>query len=93
MGSGWPPTRCETDRILSKLTNRVDQFRKGSNFRKIKCHLHSTLNELLVLILFYVKSLFKGVLAIRRVFSLVDMITNTKFSNCPNVFKIGVVRQ
>ena len=32
-------------------------------------------------------------LAIRRIFSLVDMITNTKFSNCPNVFKIGVVWQ
>ena len=30
-------------------------------------------------------------LAIRRIFSLVDMITNTKFSNCPNVFEIGVV--
>ena len=25
--------------------------------------------------------------------SLVDMITNTKFLNCPNVFKIGVVWQ
>ena len=35
----------------------------------------------------------KGVLAIRRIFSLVDMITNTKFSNCSNVFKIGVVQQ
>ena len=35
----------------------------------------------------------KEVLAIRRIFSLVDMITNTKFSNCPNVFKIGVVQQ
>ena len=32
--------------------------------------------------------MMKGVLAIRRVFSLVDMITNTKLSNCPNVFKI-----
>ena len=32
-------------------------------------------------------------LAIRRIFSLVDMITNTKFSNCPNVFEIGVVWQ
>ena len=31
------------------------------------------------------------VLAIRRIFSLVDMITKTKFSNSPNVFKIGVV--
>ena len=29
----------------------------------------------------------KEVLAIRRIFSLVEMITNTKFSNCPNVFK------
>ena len=34
----------------------------------------------------------KEVLAIRRIFSLVDMITNTKFSICPNVFKIGVVQ-
>ena len=32
-------------------------------------------------------------LAIRRVFSLVDMITNTKFSNCSLLFKIGAVRQ
>ena len=30
-------------------------------------------------------------LAIRRIFSLVDIITNTKFSNCPNVFEMGVV--
>ena len=38
--------------------------------------------------------LLKGVLAIRRIFSLVvDMITNTKFSKCPNIFKIGVVWQ
>ena len=35
----------------------------------------------------------KGVLAIRRIFSLVDIITTTKFSNCPCVFKIDVVRQ
>ena len=35
----------------------------------------------------------KEALAIRRVFSLVDMITNTKFSNCTLVFKIGAVRQ
>ena len=35
----------------------------------------------------------KGVLAIRRIFSLVDMITISKFSNCPYVFKIGVVSQ
>ena len=37
--------------------------------------------------------LCKELLAIRRIFSLVDMITNTKFSNCPNVFKIVVVQQ
>ena len=37
--------------------------------------------------------IIKELLAIRRIFSLVDMITNTKFSNCPNVFKIGVVWQ
>ena len=40
-----------------------------------------------------VNSWQQGVLAIRRIFSLVDMITNTKFSNCPNVLKIGVVQQ
>ena len=37
--------------------------------------------------------LLKEALAIRRVFSLVDIITNTKFSNCTLVFKIGAVRQ
>ena len=36
---------------------------------------------------------YKEALAIRRTFSLVDMITNTKFSNCPKVFKIDVVWQ
>ena len=30
----------------------------------------------------------KGALAIRRIFSLVDRNTKSKFSNCPNVFKI-----
>ena len=35
----------------------------------------------------------KELLAIRRIFSLVDMLTNTKFSNCPNVFKNCVVWQ
>ena len=34
----------------------------------------------------------KGALAIRRIFSLVDMITKPKFSNCPNIFKIGLFR-
>ena len=37
-------------------------------------------------------SLFKEALAIRRIFSLVDMITKTKFSNRPYAFKIGLFR-
>ena len=45
--------------------------------------------------MFYLKAFlspFEEALAIRRVFSLVDMITNIKFSNCTLVFKIGAVR-
>ena len=34
----------------------------------------------------------KGALAIRRIFSLVDMITKPNFSNCHKVFKIGLFR-
>ena len=34
----------------------------------------------------------QGALAIRRIFSLDDMITKLKISNCPNVFKIGLFR-
>ena len=30
---------------------------------------------------------------IRRMFSLVYITANIKFSNCPNIFKIGVVQQ
>ena len=41
----------------------------------------------------YILLKYQGVLAIRRIVSLVDMITNTIFSNCPNVIKIGVVWQ
>ena len=33
----------------------------------------------------------KGALTIRRLFSLVEMITNTTISNRPSVFLIGVV--
>ena len=33
---------------------------------------------------------YKGDLAIKCIFSLVEMITKPKFSNCPNVFKIGL---
>ena len=35
----------------------------------------------------------KEALAIRRIFSLVDMITKAKFSNRPNVFKIRLFGQ
>ena len=35
----------------------------------------------------------KELLAIRRIFSFVDIITDTEFSNCPNLFKIGVAWQ
>ena len=42
-------------------------------------------------LVFYL-SVYKGALAIRRIFSLVGMITKPKFSNCPNVFKIGLFR-
>ena len=38
------------------------------------------------------KTFSKGALAIRRIFSLVDRITKPKFSNCSNVFKIGLFR-
>ena len=41
----------------------------------------------------HVYSAMKEVQAIRRIFSLVDMITNTKFSNCPNLLKNCVVKQ
>ena len=34
----------------------------------------------------------KEVLAIWRIFSLVDMNPKTKISNCPNVFNIGLFR-
>ena len=47
---------------------------------KLKCMCTSGLREF-----------YKEHLAIRRIFSLVDIITNTKFSNCPNIFEIGVV--
>ena len=49
----------------------------------------SRLGRLLALSL---EILSEGALAIRRIFSLVDMITKPKFSNCPNIFKIGLFR-
>ena len=32
--------------------------------------------------------IYQGALAIRRIFSLVDIFTKPKFSNCPNVLKL-----
>ena len=53
-------------------------------------------NDIIISTSFHANSYFwapgKGALAIRRIFSLVDMITKPKFSNCPNVFKIGLFR-
>ena len=40
----------------------------------------------------FFNSFDKGALAIRRIFSLVDMIAKPKLSKCPNVFKIGLFR-
>ena len=40
-----------------------------------------------------VKRFHVGVLVVSRIFSLIDMITNTKISNRLNVLKICVVRQ
>ena len=42
---------------------------------------------------FYCNLVYKEALEIRPVFSLVDMITNTKYSNCTLVFIIGPVWQ
>ena len=51
-------------------------------------------NGLYMFIVLYTegKKFSKKVLEIRRIFSLVDMITKPKISNCPNVFKIGLFR-
>ena len=57
------------------------------------CGGFQTIIESTVLDPYILQVLSKGILAIRRIFSLVDMITNTKFSNCADVYKIGVVQQ
>ena len=54
----------------------------GGSCREQRCSMTHTL-----------RLLCKEVLALRCIFSLVYKITNTKFSNCPNAFKIGVVWQ
>ena len=64
----------------------------------IQCKLKNLNFNPYIYILYYQSNILnylppKELLAIRRIFSLVGMITNTNFSNCPNVFKIGVVWQ
>ena len=51
------------------------------------------LHQFLILCCSKAMMFVKELLAIRRIFSLVNMINNIKFSNCPNVFEIGVVWQ
>ena len=50
------------------------------------------MNSLKIMSIYDRLYLRKGALAIRLIFSLVDMITKPKFSNCPNVFKSGLFR-
>ena len=45
-------------------------------------------NRYLTKVVLIFKEALQGVLEIRRIFSLVDMITNTNFSNCPFFKKI-----
>ena len=49
-------------------------------------------NHLELYCILIIEAGFKEALAIRRIFSLVDMITKTKISNHPYVFKIGLFR-
>ena len=42
--------------------------------------------------MYHHSNFIKEALAIRRIFSLVDMITKAKFSNSPNDFKIRLFR-
>ena len=58
---------------------------KGITFSDYLLHAHTNYN-------FGRTHRHKGALAIRRIFSLVDMITKHKFSNCSNLFKIGLFR-
>ena len=65
-----------------------------STHKSMICHLNyqSEANILYRTANYDICSGHKGSLVIRRIFSLVDMITKPKFSNSPNVFKIGLFR-
>ena len=56
----------------------------GQSQNKLELVFKSYTHYLLYLLLFVDE---EGVLAMRRIFSLVDMMPNTQFSNCPNVVK------
>ena len=73
------------------------QMRGSRNFHQGKGRVQVSLtkssdNDFFSPQLILQKSNGQGDLAIRRIFSLVDMSTKPKFSNCPNIFKIGLFR-
>ena len=87
---------CTIERQLQQNLKEIENWATYNGFKFSKCQLR---NQHYGLVLHLNGSRIpvleesKEALAIRRVISLVDMITNTKFSNCTLVFKIGVVRQ
>ena len=78
-------------RHVKQFINLTSQTCKVSRRQNFKVQSDHTATFLVYIISKITHS--KELLAIRRIFSLVDMITNTKFSNCPNVFKNCVVWQ
>ena len=71
--------------ILSVHTPRFNYTQPLNNSLYTHCEYSFEMNP-------FCHASTKGALAIRRIFSLVDMITKPKFSNCPNVFKIELFR-
>ena len=59
----------------------LSRYKNKFAFGRVKCHKPRSKLALLPVIF------HKEALAIRRIFSLVDMITKAKFSNSPNDFK------
>ena len=76
-------------RLLKHIRMGITIF-KNFSLGGISSDIHSEIT-LCALLAHHRKT--KEALALRRAFSLVGMITNTKFSNCTLVFKIGGVRQ
>ena len=82
-------TRIPFETLLARRGSRSAYF---GGFQIVAVSFIAEFSYRFCCFVFDVKQLlkFKGALAIRRIFSLVDMITKAKFSNCPNVFKIGL---